>query len=394
MLVVGLMSGTSADGIDVAVCRIEGAPPRVEAEIVHAQTVPYDIGTRTRILEACQPDSGDVRSVCLLNFDLAEAFAEATLATIRQAGLEPAQIDLIGSHGQTVWHEIAPDGRAVATLQIVSGSVLAERTGITTINDFRTRDVAAGGQGAPLTSYVDWLLLRHPTKWRAVQNIGGMGNVTFLPPLNDTASTMLAFDTGPGNALIDIAAGLVSDGALTFDRDGALAAAGTISEVWLDDLMQHPYYHRTPPKTTGRELFGTDMARELVAEGLKRGLRSEDVVATLTMLTAASIADSYQQFAPAPIGEVILGGGGRSNPTLVSQLQSLVNAPVMTHEDIGINSDFKEALVFAVLAYETWHNRPAALPEQTGARHATVLGQIIPGDNYAALSRRTWSTAP
>jgi anhydro-N-acetylmuramic acid kinase len=254
--------------------------------------------------------------------------------------------------------------------------------------------VAAGGQGAPLTAYADWLLLRHPTAWRAVQNIGGIGNVTFLPPLADAVNPPLAFDTGPGNALIDGALAIFSGGRAAYDHDGALARQGMVDEGWLRVLLAHPYYERRPPKTTGRELFGAPLSAGLVAAGRARGLDDQGIVATLTALTAASIADAYGRFAPAPIREVILGGGGARNPTLVAMLrQRLAPAAVIKHEDVGLDSDNKEALVFALLAYETWHARPGSHPGLTGARHPVVLGQITPGDHYAALMRRTWGGA-
>ena len=331
-----------------------------------------------------------VDQIAALHVDLAEIFAECTLSLIHQAGLTAQQVDLIGSHGQTIWHNVLPSGQVNVSLQIVEAAVIAERTGITTISNFRARDIAAGGQGAPLTSYVDWLLLRHPTHWRAVQNIGGMGNVTFLPPLNNSTAQPVAFDTGPGNALLDIAVEQLTDSAATYDRDGVIARQGRVNEEWLDELLSHPYYARDYPKTTGRETFGTAAARTLVADAQRRGLASAEIIATLTALTASNIADAYERFAPAPIDEVILGGGGRHNPVMVEMLrQLLAPAAVITHEDIGMDSDFKEALVFALLAYESWHGRPATLPALTGARHPSILGQITPGSNYADLVRRT-----
>lgn len=391
MKVVGLMSGTSADGIDVALCDITGEPPLLNAQIVTTYFESYPPEIRQRFLDACQPDTSRVDDICRLNFDLAELFADATLTLLRNADISPAEVDLIGSHGQTIWHEVNNTGQVTATLQIVSGSVLAERTGITTINNFRERDVSAGGQGAPLTGYADWLLLRHDTKWRAIQNIGGMGNVTFLPPLADTTHQPIAFDTGPGNALIDIAVSELTDGQQTYDLNGQLASSGVIHEEWLDSLMSHPYIGRSIPKTTGREMFGTEMARQLVQHGKQLNLGASDIMSTITMFTATSIADAYRRFAPQPIGEVILGGGGRHNRTMIDILRGLLDGiPVLTHEDIGLDSDFKEALVFAVLAYETWHGRVGCLPSQTGAEHATILGQITPGGNYADLIKRTW----
>lgn len=390
MRVIGVMSGTSADGIDVALCEIEGAPPRLSARILDALTIPYKEEQRKRILEACQPSTSGVESLCLLNADLGEWISDAIARLLQQTG---STADLIGSHGQTVWHAVQADGQVAATLQLGEASVIAERTGITMISNFRARDVAAGGQGAPLTGYVDWLLLRHETHWRAVQNIGGMANVSFLPPLNVDAEP-LVFDTGPGNALIDMAVTRLTDGLMTYDDNGQIALHGEIDDEWLDSLLEHPYFERIPPKTTGRELFGSAFAEELYSEGLKRGLMGRDIVATLTALTAISIAVAYERFAPARIGEVILGGGGRHNPTLIGIMQHyLKDTPIRSHEDIGLDSDQKEALVFAVLAYETWHNRTGSLPVQTGARHPVVLGQITPGENYAALLRKTWGVS-
>jgi anhydro-N-acetylmuramic acid kinase len=382
--VIGLMSGTSADGVDVALCEITGQLPKLTATVLEATTVPYNSEMRHQILQAVQNTTGTVDKISQLNFDLAAHFAD----TILEAGYEA---DLIGSHGQTVWHYVDELGKVTSTLQIGSGAVLAEKTGVTVINNFRERDVAAGGQGAPLTAYVDYLLLRHETKWRAIQNIGGMGNVTFLPPLSDSQSELIAFDTGVGNALIDAAVLYLTDGKLTYDKDGQMAANGHVAGSWLEDLMQHPYYQRKPPKTTGRELFGTEMALNLVAEGQAQGFSHNDIIATLTALTTTSIAQAYRDFVKHDIGEIIIGGGGASNPTLMKLLQNLVTpTPVLSHEDIGLSSDYKEALVFAVLAYETWHNRTGTLPWQTGAGHSTVLGQITPGSNYADLIRKTW----
>ncbi|MBZ0277431.1 MAG: anhydro-N-acetylmuramic acid kinase [Anaerolineae bacterium] len=391
MIIVGLMSGTSADGIDAALCEITGEPPQLQARIIHALTEPYTRDQRQRILNGCDPQASRVDALCQLHFELGTWCADAVEKVITQAGMKPADVDLVGAHGHTFWHHVLPDGHVGATLQLTEAAVIAERTGITTINNLRARDVAAGGQGAPLTGYADWLLLRHPTHWRAIQNIGGMGNVTFLPPLNDTQHMPIAFDTGPGNALMDIAAQALSDGAFTYDKDGHMAAGGRVDEEWLEKHLQHPYYARELPKTTGRELFGTAMALELVAEGKQRGLRADDIMATITMLTAGSIADAYRRFAPGQIQEVILGGGGARNPALVTALAALLSpASVKTHEDIGLDSDFKEALVFALLAYESWHGRPGQHPSLTGANHPVILGQITPGNNYAALLRRTW----
>lgn len=387
MYIIGLMSGTSADGIDAALCDISGEPGTHTATIISGLTHPYDADTRAQILAACDPTSGRVDHIARLNTALAEQFAAAVEAVISAADVPRDSVALIGSHGQTVWHHVDEAGRVTATLQIGEAAVIAERTGITTVSNFRPRDVAAGGQGAPLTGYVDWLLLRHPTQWRAVQNIGGMGNVTFLPPRSDTTTQPIAFDTGPGNALLDAAVLHFTGGAQTYDRDGLLAKQGQLNEDWLAEMLEHPYYQRDFPKTTGRELFGTAAALRLIAAGESRGLSSHDIIATLTALTATNIAQAYERFAPAPIREVILGGGGSHNPVMMGLLDAMLpTATLRTHEDVGLSTDYKEALVFALLAYETWHGRVGTLPSLTGATHATVLGQITPGENYGRLT--------
>jgi anhydro-N-acetylmuramic acid kinase len=382
--VVGLMSGTSADGIDAALCVIEGAPPHLSVRIERARLFPHPPDLRARILHACTPGAIGTDALCRLNAEIGAAFAEAAAALI-----DGETVDLIASHGQTVWHNVLPDGRVSATLQIGEAALIAERTGITVISNFRARDVAAGGQGAPLVAYVDHLLLRHPHAWRAVQNIGGIGNVTLLPPLNMPDAALIAFDTGPGNALIDAAMFALTG--QPFDAGGAFAAAGQVNSAWLTHLLGHPYFTRPLPKTTGRELFGAAMAGDLVRDGSARGLDAPSIIATLTALTAHSIAEAYARYAPAPIAEVIIGGGGAHNHTLMAHLRALLDGAVLlTGDQVGQPADFKEALAFAVLGYETWHNRPGALPAQTGARRASVLGQITPGDNYAALLHRTW----
>lgn len=364
----------------------------MRVDLVSGFASEYEPDMRRRILACCDPADSRVDEIATLHVDLAAHFADCTLRAISAANMSPDQIDLIASHGQTLWHSVLPSGDVNASLQVVEASVLAERTGITTISNFRARDIAAGGQGAPLTSYVDWLLLRHSSHWRAIQNIGGMGNVTFLPPLDDGESQPVAFDTGPGNAMLDAAVSHFSGGKLNFDRDGGCARRGRVNEEWLAEMLRHPYYARDYPKTTGRETFGTAAALALVEEAQRNGLQAAEIIATLTALTATNIADAYRRFAPAPIREVILGGGGRRNPIMVGMLRELLApATVLDHEDVGMDSDFKEALVFAVLAHETWRGRPSTLPQLTGARHASVLGSITPGRNFPTIARRLFA---
>jgi anhydro-N-acetylmuramic acid kinase len=390
--IIGLMSGTSADGLDIALCEIHGAPPHLEAHVIAGCTVPYPPELRNEILCACDATCGNTPRISELHTRLGHVMAEQVIQALSHW---QADADLIASHGQTIWHNVTDEGTVSSTLQIGSAAVLAERTGITVISDFRSRDVAAGGQGAPLTAYVDWLLLRHPTRTRAIQNIGGMGNVSVLPSLSDTNASLLAFDTGPGNVLIDHAVTMLTDGQHTYDRDGQLATQGRVHTGWLNELMQHPYYAQRPPKTTGRELFTQQLAADYIQQGRVYDLSDTDIIATLTALTAQTIAHALDTHVNQPVDDLIVGGGGSRNPVLMQHLRDvLAPVDVITHEAVGIDSDFKEALVFAVLAYESWHQRPGTLPSQTGADCATIAGSITPGTNYLALLRHThFSTA-
>ncbi len=389
MIIVGLISGTSADGVDVALCDVSRDEGKMSVSVIAAQTFPFPKMMQRRILTACRPHEAPVNEIAQLNFDLAETFAQATLDLLKSANHTPEQVDLIGCAGQTIWHNVLPGGKVSSTFQLVEASVIAERTGITTVDNFRTRDVAVGGQGAPLVSYVDWLLLRDETKWRAVQNIGGIGNVTFLPP-HSSEATPLSFDTGPGNALIDGLVSLISNGEKAYDASGTIANSGHVESTWIESLLEHPYYEQPLPKTTGREIFGVQMSQALLDEGRARGLRDADIVSTVTALTSFSIADAYQRYLPRHPDEIIIGGGGAWNPFMLNALQNLLpDCTVLRHEDIGMDSDSKEALSFAVLAHETWHGRQGMLPSLTGAKKATVLGQISPGENYLPLLRQT-----
>ncbi|RME53748.1 MAG: anhydro-N-acetylmuramic acid kinase, partial [Caldilineae bacterium] len=378
MLVIGLMSGTSADGIDAALAEIHEADGRLQLEQRAFITELWTAQERALIFDLFA-NRADTRTLCLANVQLGRGFARAARSLLEHARVDPKDVAAIGSHGQTVWHEVTPDGQVAATLQLGEASVIAEETGVTTVADFRVADVAAGGQGAPLVSMFDWLLLRPDDSlggWRAVQNIGGIANVTFLPPRSLDADPV-AFDTGPGNALIDDAVTRLTTGVQTYDRDGAWAAQGVPNQALLDRWLAHPYFHRSPPKTTGRELFGGALADRWREEAQAAGLSDADWVATLTELTAASIADAYARFAPGPVAEVVVGGGGGSNPVLMERLRSQLAArlgrsvPVRRHRDLDaprIEDDAKEALAFALLAWLTLHGRPGNVPACTGAR--------------------------
>lgn len=379
---VGLMSGTSADGIDAIVASISGSGSTLMAKILAHRHTTFSPPLRTRILHAGL--HGTVAEICELNFLLGEQFSHAVLDVIQAAKLKPGQITAIGSHGQTVHH--LPNAKYPSTLQIGEPCVIAERTGITTVGDFRVRDMAAGGQGAPLVPYTDWVLFTHSSRPRIVQNIGGIGNLTFLPPgakLND----IRAFDTGPGNMIMDAVVTQLSHGKLTYDRDGKWAAHGRVSEELLAVCLKHPYLKRTPPKTTGREEFGEMFLREFLANGKKLKLDAADLVATATAFTAASIVDAYRRFvfprikpSQLPKLQIILGGGGAKNPTLVRMLYDRIGVgELCAHEDFGMDSSAKEPLAFAIMAHETLLGRPSNVPSVTGARRAVLLGKIVPG---------------
>jgi anhydro-N-acetylmuramic acid kinase len=380
------MSGTSADGIDAALTDITGAPPHLNARLILHTHIAFTSEQRAEIFALFEPATGSVDRICHMNFQLGEWFAAAALQAVAQANLKPTDIDLIGSHGQTIYHAVDADSPIKSTLQIGEAAVIAARTGITTVADFRVADVAAGGQGAPLISYIDWLLLRHESRCRAIQNIGGIANVTYLAPGDDSA--VIAFDTGPGNMLIDAAVNSATDGEQTYDEDGAWAASGKVDHALLAELMAHPFLSRRPPKTTGREQFGVHYANELWSRAQSQGISDADLVATLTAFTAESIADAYRRFLPQMPDEVILGGGGAKNPILLALLREALDPiAVTTHEALGIPDDAKEALAFAVLAYETLHGRAGNLPNCTGASRRTVLGKITLGANCQSLVR-------
>jgi len=379
--IVGLMSGTSADGIDAVVAKISGSGRGLKARLVAHSHQPFSPKLREQILRVCL--HGSVAEICELNFLLGEHFARAALAVIRKAKLKPRDITAIGSHGQTIHH--LPNAKNPSTLQIGEPAVITERTGITTIADFRVRDMAAGGQGAPLVPYADWVLFADAKRPRIVQNIGGIGNLTFLPPRAELKD-IIAFDTGPGNMVIDAVVTKLSRGKKTFDLNGQWAARGKASEKLLAGCMTHPFIRRTPPKTTGREEFGEPFVLWFLSKAKRMRLADADAVATATAFTAASIADAYERFVFPKLTpksvlklQTILGGGGAKNSTLRKMLgERLGVGEVLTHDDFGIPDSAKEALAFAILAHETLRGRPSNVPSATGARRLVVLGKIVP----------------
>jgi len=368
--VAGLMSGTSADGVDVAI--VDLGPDGVE--LLAFDTFPYPPALRRSVLELCDPQAARVDDLCHLNFVLGEVFASALLELANQGDVPLKSIDLVGSHGQTVCH--LPKGRRFgnrkvrSTLQIGEPSVIAERTGITTVADFRPRDVAAGGEGAPLVPYADSVLFGDTRLNRAVQNIGGIANVTYLRA-GRGIDAVVAFDTGPGNMVIDAVTGLATDGKRRYDRGGRLAGEGAVNDTLLAQLMRHPFLRRHPPKSTGREEFGVHFARKLYQSAREQGMSPVDIVA----------ARAHRRFLPGVVDEVVLCGGGARNPALVRTLQKRLHpATIRTTDEFGISADAKEAVSFAVLAARTIREAPGNVPAATGAQRPVVLGKIIPGD--------------
>jgi anhydro-N-acetylmuramic acid kinase len=378
---VGLMSGTSADGIDAVVAEISGTGRSLKARLLAHRQQSLAPALRKNILNVCL--HGTVAEICELNFLLGEHFALAALALIKQAGLQPRDIAAIGSHGQTIHH--LPRAKTPSTLQIGEAAVIAERTGILTVADFRVRDMAAGGQGAPLVTYVDWALQTDPVRPRILQNIGGIGNLTFLPPRAKLAQVM-AFDTGPGNMVMDAVVMKLSNGRLRYDRNGRWAAQGKVSTSLLSEMLRHSFLKRVPPKTTGREEFGEPFVQSVFSVAHKLKLADADVVATATAFTAASIAGAYERFVYPKLPaagrsqlQVILGGGGAKNATLRAMLaERIAPATLLTQEDVGGSNAGKEALAFAILAHETLCGQPSNVPSATGARRPVILGKISP----------------
>ena len=380
-LFVGLMSGTSIDGIDAVLVRIDGdSSTTLSWSLLAFSTTAYDEDRRKTILEVLEEGTPD--TLCRLHASLGEWFASAVHDVCEAAGVESRELAAIGSHGQTVWHIPPSDVLGGATLQLGDAATLAERTGAPVISDFRSRDVAAGGHGAPLVPWLDQLLFSAVDRRRAIQNLGGMANVTWLPPTG-SPEPVIAFDTGPGVVLIDGAVRRASDGALPYDRDGVMALRGQVDESLLTELLDDAYFRAPPPKSTGREHFGRVLL-DRVAEGLNPGADEEawcDLVATLTAFTARSIAEAYRSWVlPRGLDEIFLVGGGTNNPALVQAItRELAPVPVRDGGDLGVDPDAREALAFAFLAWAHLHQITGNIPSVTGAEAPRVLGSLTPG---------------
>ena len=384
MRVIGMMSGTSADGIDVALARLSGAPPSISAKLERHHHASFPAHLRNAILRIANGAPTTTAEISGLNFVLGEEFARAALAACRQWRVPIAKIDLIGSHGQTIFHQGMASQRKgtrriASTLQVGEPSIIAERTGVTTIADFRPADMAAGGQGAPLVPFVDYLLYRDAKRGRVALNIGGIANVTVIPA-GARPQDVFAFDTGPGNMIVDALVESFTRGRQRYDRDARMALAGKMIPALLDKMAREPYLRKAPPKTTGREQFGRAYAEAILAWGRRHRARPKDLVRTATLFTSLSVTDALRRFVfpRARVHELIVAGGGARNPLMIAQLAAgLPGTDLVPAGQLGMPAEAKEAFAFAVLAYEAYHGRANNLPSATGARHPAVLGKLV-----------------
>lgn len=380
MNIIGLMSGTSVDGIDAALTEVSGQGYALTVKLIKGITYPYPDEVRSRILALCNHEPITLSDLA----DLDDAIAHQFIQAIQALEIDLHSVDLIGSHGQTLHHRPPQAQQLGHTLQLGRGDLIAHTTGRITISNFRVADIALGGQGAPLVPMIDACLLSQRDRDLAVQNVGGIGNVTYLPPWPKDPGDHLTppegikgWDTGPGNALIDWAVSQLSDGQKTYDHSGQWAAQGTPHQGLIEHWLQHPFFQAAPPKSTGRELFGASYAERCWQEAQAHRLSKADLLATLTDFTAATIELSYRQFLPQIPSEVLIGGGGSHNQYFMQRLQQrLPSTNVCPTDQKQLNADYKEAIAFAMLAYWRWHRIPSNLPSVTGAARPCLLGEI------------------
>jgi len=388
---VGLMSGTSVDGIDAALVAFTGHAQDVELELLQFATYPYPPEVRNELLNLYEDETRAISRLSSLNVVLGELFGQAVLDICAAGEFDVSQLEVIGSHGQTVWHQPLPEAgnplSRTSTIQLGEATVIAAMTGVPVMADFRLGDMAVGGQGAPLAPYFDWAVFSDPAKHRAVQNIGGIGNVTWVPA-GGSVEEVIAFDTGPGNMLIDGLVTMLTHGAEVFDRDGMLAAAGDVDPGMVGHLMEDDYLRQPPPKSTGREYYDKAMVGDMLANmALEPGAlaggdpvlvqRSKNLIASATAFTAHSIAKAYRDWLPQMPDEVLVNGGGSRNPELMRMLGDLLAPAVVTATDtVGIDADVKEAMLFALLAHDALAGLPVNIPKATGASRGVVLGKL------------------
>jgi anhydro-N-acetylmuramic acid kinase len=382
MLVMGLMSGTSADGIDIALAEISGEPPKLRTRLLEHTSRTMPGALRKEVLRVAEGASCTAGEISQLNFRLGMAFGDAAVAACREFRVARSRVKLIGSHGQTIFHQGQPVsfvGRATtSTLQIGEPAVIAARTGIPTVGDLRVADMAVGGQGAPLVPYADYLLYRSEEIGRVSLNLGGIGNVTVLPA-GARREQVMAFDTGPGNMLMDALVWHYTKKKQRFDRGARLARQGELNVKLLKELLRDPYLRLNPPKSTGREYYGRAYFQELLRMARKYGAGPLDLIRTTTEFTVASVVDALKRFVlrRTKVQQLIVSGGGARNPLIMAQLAAaLAPVQVLRSSEVGVPEEAKEAYAFALIAYETWHKRPGNLPSATGARKPAILGKI------------------
>lgn len=374
MLAVGLMSGTSLDGIDAVLCDICGSGNTTRIKQLEFTTLPLSSEIKEKIKRCCN-NQATVAQVCSLNFELGELFAKAVQSVCKQYGVKTTQLGFIASHGQTIYHiPRKTSDYAASTLQIGESAVIAQRCGCPCIANFRVKDMAAGGEGAPLVPFSEYILYSKKDEAVALQNIGGIGNVTVLPA-NGSIDDVFAFDTGPGNMVIDEAMQCLFN--LAYDDNGTIASKGKLIEPLMEQLKKDPYLSLVPPKTTGREVYGSNYTHQLLNQ--YNTCNPEDIIATLTWFTAYSIAENYRRFIldKHDVKKVILGGGGAHNASLRHFLANeLPGIEVLTQEDLGYSSDAKEAIAFVILGNETMHHQFSNVPKATGAKQKVILGNV------------------
>ncbi|HEX3543603.1 MAG TPA: anhydro-N-acetylmuramic acid kinase [Candidatus Acidoferrum sp.] len=382
MLVLGLMSGTSADGIDIALARISGAPPRVKARLLNHTAVKFPAQVRAEILRVAEQQSITAGELSQLNFRLGQLFADAAKTACKRFRVAVSWVDLIGSHGQTIFHQgqAVPylGGRVASTLQIGEGAVIAAQAGVTTVADFRPADMAVGGQGAPLVPYADYLLYSDAKRGRVSLNLGGIANVTVIPA-GAAREKVFAFDTGPANMLIDALVTHFTRGRKKFDEGARMALAGRAIPALLDELLRDPYLTIAPPKSTGREYYGADYVKRVLALGRRYRAKPNDLIRCVTIFTALSVVDALNRFVTrkVKIAQLIVSGGGAKNPLIMAQLAAaLPGVEVLPSSRVGVPEEAKEAFAFALLAYESFHQRAGNVFSATGASGPAVLGKI------------------